>query len=61
MSKVLQCPHFISYGGLTKWCLLGYFPVNCEACACPDKHYIEIFTTTSSAGNSEWPNYLKGK
>jgi len=53
MSKILQCPHFISYGGLIKECLLGYFPINCEACACLDKHYIETTATTSSAGNSE--------
>ena len=59
MSKILQCPHFISYGGTMRGCLLGYFPANCESCVCPDKYYIEITTTTTSAGNSEWLNYLK--
>ena len=48
MAKTLQCPHFISYGGITRGCLLGYFPANCETCTCPDKRYIEIKTTTNT-------------
>ena len=59
MSKILQCPHFYSLSGIYYGCLLGRFPCNCEECDCTDKHYVEITTTTSSAGNSEWPNYLK--
>ena len=47
MSKVLHCPHFISYGGLTKGCLLGYFPVCCESCNCPDKKLIEVTASSS--------------
>ena len=60
MSKIWQCPHFISYGGTTRGCMKGYFPANCETCQCPDKHYVEVFTTSNTtAGNEEWANYLK--
>ena len=48
MSKTLQCPHYISYGGICHGCMLGYFPANCETCNCPDKKYIEIITTTNT-------------
>ena len=48
MSIVLQCPHFISYGGLTRGCMLGYFPCDCENCNCPDKRYIDITTSTNT-------------
>ena len=44
MSKVLQCPHLATYG-LSRFCLYGKFPANCEECDCPDKNYIEITTT----------------
>lgn len=58
MAKILQCPHFISFGGTTRGCSLGHFPVNCESCDCPNKYYVEVFT---SACTSEWPNYLKNE
>ena len=51
MNNMLQCPHFISYGGIMRGCLLGYFPANCETCNCPDKRYIEITTSTASKQN----------
>ena len=45
--KILQCPWFAS-DGLSKWCMNGHFPCNCEACNCEDKKYVEIYTTTST-------------
>lgn len=58
MSKVLQCPH-LATDGMSRWCMNGRFPCDCESCDCKDKHYVEVTTTNNTAGTSEWPNYLK--
>ena len=47
MAQVMQCPHFAS-DGLSRWCLNGRFPCDCASCNCPDKHFVEITTTTST-------------
>ena len=57
MATIIQCTHFAS-DGLSRWCMNGRFPCDCESCDCPDKKYVEITTT---AGTSNWPNYLKDK
>lgn len=58
MSIVIQCP-YLATDGLSKLCMNGRFPCDCERCNCLDKQYVEAPTTTS--GTSEWPNYLKEK
>ena len=45
MSKVIQCPHFAS-DGLSRWCMNGRFPCDCESCDCKDKHYVEVYAST---------------
>ena len=60
MAKVLQCPWFAT-NGLSRWCMNGRFPCNCESCDCPDKRYVEVYTTTNTADTSYWSNYLKEK
>lgn len=44
MGKVLQCPHLASYG-LSRYCLYGRFPADCENCDSPDKRYVDIIKT----------------
>ena len=44
MGKVLQCPHLATYV-LSRFCLYGRFPANCENCNCPDKRYADIMET----------------
>ena len=58
MARVLQCP-WLATNGLSRWCMNGRFPCNCESCDCSDKKYVEVYTTTNTAGTSDWPNYLK--
>ena len=48
MSLALQCPHFISTDGLTRYCMIGRFPVDCESCNCQDKRYVEIYSSTTT-------------
>lgn len=60
MATVIQCPYYAS-DGLSRWCMNGRFPCDCESCDCPDKKYVEITTTNTTAGTSNWPNYLKDK
>lgn len=57
MSIVMQCPYFAT-DGLSKFCMNGKFPCDCEKCSCSDKEYVEI-TTTTTTGTSEQPNYFK--
>lgn len=38
MAIVLQCPWFVT-DGISKWCMNGRFPCNCDSCDCPDKKY----------------------
>lgn len=47
MSKVLQCPHRVSFNSLTFYCLQGKFPIDCENCNCEDKRYVEIYSSNS--------------
>ena len=58
MGKILQCPWFAT-NGLSKLCLKGYYQCNCYSCDCPDKRYVEIYSSSTTAGTSDWPNYLK--
>ena len=63
MSIVMQCPYFAT-DGLSKFCMNGKFPCDCERCSCSDKQYVEITTTTTTGttttfGTSGQPNYLK--
>lgn len=46
MAKQLYCPHFFSTGGLTRGCLKGKFPVNCETCTCEDIQWIDVTSST---------------
>ena len=48
MSKVLQCPYYAS-DGIHRWCMNGRFPCDCDTCNCPDKRYVEIYTTTNTS------------
>lgn len=50
MAKVIQCPHF-GTDGLSKFCMNGRFPCDCESCDCTDKHYVEV--TVSAEINTE--------
>lgn len=34
--------------GLSQWCMNGRFPCDCAACNCPDKHNVEVTTSTST-------------
>ena len=54
----MNCPYLITTDGISKLCMNGRFPCDCERCSCLDKQYVEITTTTTS-GTSEYPNYLK--
>lgn len=49
MSKVLQCPHYVSFDGITRYCMNGRFPCDCETCNCPDRHYVDVYTTTNTS------------
>lgn len=59
--EVLQCPHLASFSGLTFYCLKGKFPVNCEACDCNDKYFVETTTTTSTASVEDKLSYKESK
>ena len=59
MSIVMQCKYFAT-DGLSKFCMNGKFPCDCERCNCSDKQYVEIITTTTT-GTSEQSNYFKKK
>ena len=56
--KMLQCPHMISFSGMTMGCMLGY-PISCESCACPDKYYVEVVVTTSNSTGVEYKELSK--
>lgn len=57
MSIIIQCPYLVT-DGLSRLCMNGKFPCDCETCSCSDKQYVKSTTTTTS-DTSEWPNYLK--
>ena len=63
--KQLVCPHLASISGIQRFCMKGYFPMNCETCNCSDKYYVDTVVTTStwptdsSLGKDSWPGYIK--
>ena len=48
MSKSMYCPHFATSDGITRFCMNGRFPCDCETCNCPDKQYYETRTTNNT-------------
>ena len=48
MSKSMYCPHFASSDGITRFCMKGYFPCDCENCICPDKQLVDIMTKNNT-------------
>lgn len=47
--KQMYCPHFVTMGGLTRYCMEGKFPCNCDTCNHPDKRYVDVYTTNNTA------------
>ena len=49
----MYCPHFATSDGITRFCMKGYFPCDCENCICPDKRLVDI-TTTNNTKDLKW-------
>lgn len=49
MAKVIQCPHLACIS-LSRYCLDGRWPVNCETCNSKDKQWVEEISTNVANG-----------
>lgn len=57
MATIIECPHLACIS-LQTFCLNGRWPMNCKACDCKDKQYVEITSSNAAFAildtNEKW-------